>query len=472
MRTHIAPLAIALLFSWCLAPAASKYIRAGASGTGNGLSWANAYPSFAAAASAGYVRGDTYYIAGGNYNENVVIDCAPSGTTWLYLKKANAADNSGDAGWDPSYATTQAVINGWFRVDDGRISISGVTGSSPADNNYGIKIHSTATNTPVFANIISTGPYHVEYLEIRGNGDFLPDTTTALHFNAISTDSINGTRINNNWLHAVTLNGATLRGFHGTSYSDYGFLFENNWVTETGNCTDPGQHGQGLEIGYRTGSTYCIIRNNFFRDCAGTGTVVWMDGQVGATAIHTFQRVYNNVLWTTDPTTHTNSPSAMTGLDTQASQTDFEIYNNTFYNFNSSIAAANLYMLGALGVANNTAYNNIFESCRFNSGGHQGIATQSNNAYYLQFNDTISGTPGQVNGSSSTFMSAATGNFTLNLGGYAVGNGLDLSGTFTTDILGFTRTVPWDIGAYKYVPGAFIPSEQLRNPASFGAGSN
>lgn len=49
-----------------------------------------------------------------------------------------------------------------------------------------------------------------------------------------------------------------------------------------------------------------------------------------------------------------------------------------------------------------------------------------------------------------TFTDAANGDFGL-VSGVAIGNGADLSGTFTDDLAGLTRTVPWDIGARMYV---------------------
>ena len=42
--------------------------------------------------------------------------------------------------------------------------------------------------------------------------------------------------------------------------------------------------------------------------------------------------------------------------------------------------------------------------------------------------------------------------FTLQAGSNAIGTGVDLSSIFTTDYAGLTRTVPWTIGAYKFVP--------------------
>ena len=47
-------------------------------------------------------------------------------------------------------------------------------------------------------------------------------------------------------------------------------------------------------------------------------------------------------------------------------------------------------------------------------------------------------------------MDAANGDFTLKATSNLVGAGLDLSGTFTTDIDGETR-VAWDVGPDEYI---------------------
>jgi hypothetical protein len=57
-----------------------------------------------------------------------------------------------------------------------------------------------------------------------------------------------------------------------------------------------------------------------------------------------------------------------------------------------------------------------------------------------------------ANGANSDplFSNAVGGDFSLQPASPAKGTGADLSATFTTDFAGTTRTVPWDIGAYKY----------------------
>ncbi len=59
----------------------------------------------------------------------------------------------------------------------------------------------------------------------------------------------------------------------------------------------------------------------------------------------------------------------------------------------------------------------------------------------------------------AAFTDPAANDYTLLEGGDAADNGIDLSGQFTDDFAGTTRTAPWDIGAYDFVvlsPGAFL----------------
>ncbi len=43
------------------------------------------------------------------------------------------------------------------------------------------------------------------------------------------------------------------------------------------------------------------------------------------------------------------------------------------------------------------------------------------------------------------------GSYKLTAGSPCIGTAVDLSGTFTTDKNGATRTAPWDMGAFKYI---------------------
>ena len=88
-----------------ISQAATKYIRAGATGNNSGSDWTNAYTTVPAT----LVRGDTYYLAAGNYGSYVFDDPA-SGSTLITLKKAIATDHGTDVGWNSTYGAGQAVF--------------------------------------------------------------------------------------------------------------------------------------------------------------------------------------------------------------------------------------------------------------------------------------------------------------------------------------------------------------------------
>ena len=125
--------------------AANHYINAAATGTNDGSSWTNAFPTFAAAITAGMVRGDTYYVAGGTYNEGPYINVPLNGTLWIYIVKADPSTNGSDPGWNPAYATTVATVNS-FDLDKGYVSIDGVTGSGTTGHGIHVLNPSTSAN--------------------------------------------------------------------------------------------------------------------------------------------------------------------------------------------------------------------------------------------------------------------------------------------------------------------------------------
>lgn len=80
----------------------------------------------------------------------------------------------------------------------------------------------------------------------------------------------------------------------------------------------------------------------------------------------------------------------------------------------------------------------------------------------LSSDATAIGTSAQLSESSAdTFEDTAADDFHPKRGGAAVANGVDLSGTFTTDFALDTRSAPWDIGAYLVEPLPPLPPASL-----------
>jgi hypothetical protein len=428
--------------------AANHYIRAGAAGANTGSSWTDAWPSFAAAT---FVRGDTYYVAGGTYNESPYINVALSGQLWIRIKKANATDNSSDPGYSSSYATTTATIRS-LEFDKGYVSLDGVTGSGTSGHGIRILNSSTAANAKVLQLGNGTGPYSISHCNIEGSGfAATANPTTGIYY--VNSNFTKGLHVSHCWIHEVTTNGVVFNRLLGTSYSDYGFLFENNVISETGGCLDVDNHGQGMQLGQSSELGFCIIRNNVFRNIVGSGMIVFLTNGNGVN--HHDIRIYNNIFYITDLLTYNIlSPGVIwaesdRGIYTGRRMDNVLVANNTFYGLGSALVTG---VRGSIvlepPVANNILVNNIWESCRM-SGSHLGFVSESNNGYFANNLNVPSGTPKQVNGGATTFVNAASADFRLMPTGYAVGKGRNFPGIFTTDFAGLTRGGVWDLGAHQ-----------------------
>ncbi len=413
------------------------FIRAGATtGANNGTSWADAFKSFAFAAAAGYSRSNTYYVAGGNYSETATISVAPSGSTWLVIKKANAADNSSDPGWDASYATTVATIQCVF-LNQSYISLDGVTGSGTSGHGIHVYQTSTAAGRVIF---LDTGrqPFILAHIDIEGPGS--ASSGNAIDGIYYSTTTVKGLYVHHCWIHETTTNGVVLSNCAGTSYSDYGFLFENNVISETGLCTELGNHGQGMQLGGGVSQQFNIIRNNVFRNIAGTGIICYFTGANNIS--NSDQLIYNNIFYRTSGA-YSTFPGLVWweggkgGTYTGCSFTNLYFANNAGY----GVSQAPIYLVGPATFTNIVSKNNIFEASVWDSA-NLNVTTESNNGAY---GNSGSFAPSN-SGSATTFVSAGDANFYLVANGYAIGTAANLDTLFDRYADDTLRTVPWNMG--------------------------
>lgn len=165
------------------------------------------------------------------------------------------------------------------------------------------------------------------------------------------------------------------------------------------------------------------------------------------------------------------------------------IYNNTIYGPDTDGGYQSPYAACYIGSGNGSATyvvrNNIIytidDYCFYDDGG---IATHSNNLFYRTSADTDAhvyyggstydrdGTASDVTNWEATaqktdplFVTLGS-DFSLQVGSPAIDNGTDLSGVFTTDYNGNTRSGTWDIGAYEYGAGA------VTRPCSISPGTS
>src|SRR5437870_5513644 len=89
------------------ARAADHFVRQGATGTGSGSDWTNAYTSLPAALT----RGDTYYVADGTYS-GYTFNYPASGTALITIKKATVANHGTAVGWLDTFGDGVATFTG------------------------------------------------------------------------------------------------------------------------------------------------------------------------------------------------------------------------------------------------------------------------------------------------------------------------------------------------------------------------
>jgi hypothetical protein len=429
-----------LLFTVPPVFAASKYIRAGAAGTGTGDSWTNAYPDFSGFT---WTRGNTYYVAGGTYARSATITITPAGTTPLYIKKANTTDNGAEGDWDGNYATNQAVIDSsatYVFSLGGYIDINGVTGSGSSSR--GIKIYGSSLSNAILS---FSGASHVtlQNLEICGV-DSTSNKKYGVYWASTAASEAHGFHLQNCYLHHIGGNGITTGNSVGANYSDYGFLLEDNVldVIGIGYLGDSGFHTQGIQIAYAATDAYTIIRNNVFTNIVSQGSISFLGGG----SSHSNARIYNNLFYSTAPSTY-NAADILYIHESSTTVDSILFYNKTAYNLGGYSSNVRNDVPGATNVE---VKNNLWIGCNFATF-HLNIDASSSNGYY---NNSGAGDPGDTE-ADDPFINSAGYDFRIETDSVAHDGGTDLSAIFTTDIIGSTRPLgsAFDIGAYEFIEG-------------------
>lgn len=226
-------------------------------------------------------------------------------------------------------------------------------------------------------------------------------------------------------------------------------------VFEDYNIPQAGQHTDLIQAFSNNGeiSRDNLIIGNLAKDCVGCQIGNWTDdGDAGRITRWTFiNNIYDNV-------------------EAQVSITcdDFKFYNNVFNLCGQNGNGPLLFRQNGTGAGNcdsATLKNNIFLNCGNDptnpSVGYYGvIGTPTIDADYNLIVGTGAGQtknfisdPNSINGQDPLFTNVAGDVWTLQAGSPAIGAGVDLSGTFTTDFTGNTRGTPWDMGSYAYTVG-------------------
>jgi hypothetical protein len=462
MRRAIALLALVLISAPVYA--ANHYVRAAADNT-TGNDWTHAYTSL----PTSLTRGDTYYIADGNYTSHTFSD-ADSSTTLITIKYATVADHGTDTGWSSGYTGSGAIVGpgstgscpGWNFTTD-YYTVDGQTGAGAVGRvttGYGIQFrcNGPAGNWSTGALQVSGGQHLTfKHIEIDGVTPYQADAngqSRGLQVNDATTRTSNLT-LQNSYIHEV---GVPIFPFIGSTWViDHNYFARNHSTAEL--------HAEGIAA---RGGTDVTISFNVWEDIEGTATIECLYEN----CIN--WKVFGNLIIGVDTTHGAVTFNVGDNLADGSYYTGLKFYNNTIYNACPSAASS----LRCGVYAENPATTGIDTKNNFFYQIGYGVSLDATEDYNLVWNSywyggadaaahdswrclTSAGADptGNCAGNNNLIPPAATSIFTspstydLTLKSNTV-SGLSLIGTnlgtsYNVDINGTTRT-NWSIGAYEY----------------------
>jgi Right handed beta helix region len=427
-------------FGVCQASAANHYVRASSdvASNGDGSSWASAYKGFPAATA--YVRGDTYYFAGGNYGK-FTFNTANSGTSVITLKKATASDHGTSTGWVDSYGTTQAVFS-LVSINKNYFVFDGSTGGGPGSwtTGFGVKIDtSSQTNTSAYPGVFlgeltqsTTSNITVKHFEVEGNhGDGTANNGGQTNDGVASWGSQN-TTISYSYIHDM---GRCICIFLSSS----NVVFEYNYTGKYEYVA-----AEHSEIASTNGGPY-TFRYNVFANCSGTGGLMFNGS--GA-------EVYGNVFF--HSINDKNWGYAANGLvgskDSSEPVKNVKIYNNTFYRPFSDNNSGGSQIFGFYMGSDSVAKNNLY----YGQMPPTAAFTQVTHDFNLYAGLTAAVAPAETNKvviTTNPFKNAEGLDFNL---ASNTSPGQDLGAPYNVDMFGNVRTT-WTRGAIEFQNGGSQP---------------
>jgi hypothetical protein len=435
---------------------------------GDGTSWACAAGAGATGAMNNLpqdlVHGDTYYLAGGTYGDEIIGTEGYSGSDYAYVKKATTDVHGVTTAWDNAYATGAATFT-YMQIYGPYIEVDGVTGSGTTG--YGIKVERPYSALLTDGDVVSLyimmrhSPYgplnitikHVEVSMSSGectdmdnaNGAGWTPNTYAL---SASRGSSTNMKIQNCYIHG----GSSNLKIYGWSYSE----ISGNYFGV--NCSRAWSHGQ--QIVGNGATSHIKVFNNEFHD---SQTFVLGAHQAFTPATiaggNIYWDFYNNLI--IGGTLTAGFAMAESGETDGLLSSQF--HNNTFVGVEfGGRGAVFVGTLTDVVTHKSYAYNNLFYNCinprLDNPDKTAGAIVHDNNAFLKStgYAATLAGEASgesDDNATSAIFTNYATGDYSIAAANqvaidHIIGQGKTLASPFDNDILGVSRTAPFDIGAY------------------------
>lgn len=407
------------------AQAANWYVRpnGGSYGAANGTSWSAAFNGLGGIAWSSVACGDTIWVAGGDYSQDLAPakKCTAAAPLSIRRARGDAAGATAGAGWSSTFDATVHQVNGagiLFNGDWDYVTISGRTTAAGGANGWWVDLRGRTAGAGIeFANGAGADYNTMEYIDLQGPGavNYSGDGRgiDATPFSSATGNVFSHMRIFD-WESAIYHVGINNSLFE---YLDVYDIMAANWSS---------YHPNGL---YTSGSTGVTVRYSKFHKGPkgyGVGEGIFFEQGGGASD----WKIYGNAFYNLDS-------SGWKAIEITSAVPNLKIYNNTFDNV---IVPGVFVNGGSCGAGSETKNNLSFATSAPNTCG-----TTSNNL-------TLASTP-------VPFVNRAGGDYRIVAttgSSYPRNAGTNLSGVFTKDANGVTYGADgtWDIGAYEYDSGA------------------
>jgi hypothetical protein len=435
---------------WCCAtgfseaeclPVTLYYVLEGATGSGDGSTWADAFTDLPATLE----RGAAYMVGDGSY-AGYTFDDPESGDQRIQIRKAMDSLHGTDVGWQPEHGDGQAVFGPLEFQSDYYL----LDGAAP----YGLK--AVGGFQGLVADLASD---HVtlRHVELDGNYQESGGNHTG---GACNVTNVNGSYVTLDRcdLHNAADDGV---GVYGDDITIVGSRIHNLHGCGTDGACGPcyNGHSDGIELQATTNVT---LVGNLIYDIESTGALIagqWAPGNyttnlvminnvlytpaTGLTALLSYitgAKVYHNVIW------GRTQGNRYGGLAIGPELTDFEMHNNIILSINYS------HLGGTFDPTEHDIDYNLF-------------AMVNTGEYTLNTNDVV-GDPLFAAIVESDDMAdhieegLTAADFALTSGSPAIDSGMDLSGIVDDDLLGAARPADgdgdndaaWDRGPIEYTP--------------------
>jgi len=408
------------------ASAEDLYVRpAGSSyGSGNGADWTNAFAGFANVvwgSGAGQLgAGDTLYVAGGANSGRLEIKGSGTSDNHITIKRATVADHGTATGWAAGF-DAQVLIN----TEEGI--------RSTANNQNYIDIDGVVANgIKIYVAYVAHDAYGIRM-------SYTCSYWTLSHIEVMGPSNAQGSAFGMRGIHASAANSyITISNcsFHGMSTGILQ-IGGTDWTVQDTDIYDM-QQWTGTthpDVYYIRGDTSNIIfRRNRVYNVNAQGIYFSGPPEGAVTNVYVYDNLFHDNL----------NLTTIFQVDlqkyTKGSVHNYWIYHNTIVNTWGGIVIDDTQDVAGGHIENNIFYNvstNVWNNTEHDYNWFSGANTE---------------THGLGNGT-NPFTNMSGQDYSITVGSSARSMGITLASPYDVDILGNTRTAPFDAGAYEYVSG-------------------